>query len=296
MDSIEVHRFGLAGREALLLLLAASLLTFALTRLYTRRARTRGWRSGRVGDVHFHHMVVGIVLTLLSGMLDLSLQPGGIGRELLAVAFGVGAAFMLDEFALSLHLRDVYWTEEGRHSVQVSIMWVLFGLLLLVGISPFGIHDQTEIPRIVGFALVAFNMVLSVITCLKGKLTLGLLSVFLAPVGLAAAIRLARPDRSGRRSSTARIRRSSRAPSGGSTPSTRPPNAAGCGSATYWAARPTRRSPPTCSKPAQPPLDRGECGRHSCAAACGDDEEREHGAEQRAGEHVGRVVGADVDP
>lgn len=193
MDSIEVHRFGLAGREALLLLLAASLLTFALTRLYTRRARTRGWRSGRVGDVHFHHMVVGIVLTLLSGMLDLSLQPGGIGRELLAVAFGVGAAFMLDEFALSLHLRDVYWTEEGRHSVQVSIMWVLFGLLLLVGISPFGIHDQTEIPRIVGFALVAFNMVLSVITCLKGKLTLGLLSVFLAPVGLAAAIRLGRP-------------------------------------------------------------------------------------------------------
>lgn len=193
MDAVEIHRFGLAGREALLLLLASSLLTFALTRLYTRLARIRGWRSGRVGDVHFHHMVAGIVLTLLSGMLDLAVQPGGLAREVLAVAFGVGAAFMLDEFALSLHVRDVYWTEEGRHSVEVSIMWVLLGLLLLVGVSPFGIHDGSEVPRIVGFAIVAVNIVLAVITCLKGKLTLGLLSVFLPPVGLAAATRLARP-------------------------------------------------------------------------------------------------------
>ncbi len=193
MDPVEIHRFGLAGRESLLLLLAASLLTFSFTRLYTRLARTHGWRSGRVGDVHFHHMVVGTVLVLLSGMLDLSLRPGGPSRELLALAFGVGAAFILDEFALSLHLRDVYWTPEGRHSVEVSIMWGLLGLLLLVGISPFGIHDSSEVPRIAGFAIVTVNIVLAVVTCLKGKLTLGLLSVFLPPVGLAAAIRLARP-------------------------------------------------------------------------------------------------------
>jgi hypothetical protein len=193
MDPVEIHRFGLAGRESLLLMLAASLLTFGVTRLYTRLARTHGWRSGRVGDLHFHHMVVGTVLVLVSGMLDLSLRPGGLARELLAVAFGVGAAFILDEFALSLHVRDVYWTPEGRHSVEVSIMWGLLGLLLLVGISPFGIHDSSEVPRIVGFAIVAINIVLAVVTCLKGKLTFGLLSVFLPPVGLAAAIRLARP-------------------------------------------------------------------------------------------------------
>jgi hypothetical protein len=35
--------------------------------------------------------------------------------------------------------------------------------------------------------------VLSIITCLKGKLTLGLLSIFLPPVGLFSATRLARP-------------------------------------------------------------------------------------------------------
>jgi hypothetical protein len=193
IDPIEIHRFGLAGRESLLLLLASSLMTFVLTRAYTRLARLRGWRSGRIGEAHLHHMVVGIVVVLVTGMLDLSLRPGGLWRELLAIGFGTGAAFILDEFALSLHLRDVYWTREGRHSIEVSIMWMLLGCLLLVGISPFGIHDQSEIPRAIGFAIVVVNIVLAVITCLKGKLTLGLLSVFLPPVGLAAAWRLARP-------------------------------------------------------------------------------------------------------
>lgn len=193
MDPIEIHRFGLAGREALLLLLASSFLTFAMTRLYTRLARRHGWRSGRVGDVHLHHMVFGIVLVLVTGMLDLSMQPGDLWRELLAAGFGVGAAFILDEFALLLHLRDVYWTPEGRRSIDASIMWMLLGSLLLVGISPFGIHDQTEIPRTIGFAIVAVNIVLSIVACLKGKPTLGLLGVFLPPVALAAAARLARP-------------------------------------------------------------------------------------------------------
>jgi hypothetical protein len=190
---LEIHHYGLAGREPLLIMLAASLLTLAVTRTYTRLARAHGWRSGRLGDVHVHHLVVGIVLALVAGMLEIALQPGRAGREFFALIFGVGAAFILDEFALSVHLRDVYWTAEGRHSIEVSIMWVLLGALLLVGISPFGIHDSSEGPRIVGFAVVAVSIVLSVVTCLKGKLTLGRLSIFVPPLGLVAALRLARP-------------------------------------------------------------------------------------------------------
>ena len=193
LDAIKFHRFGLTGREPLLLMLTASLLTFVLTRLYTRVARVRGWRSGRVGDIHLHHMVAGNVLTLVCGVIELALQPHDFGVDLLSVGFGVGAAFILDEFALSVHLRDVYWTPEGRHSIEVSIMWTLLGLLLLTGVSPFGIHDQTEMPRLIGFGVVLLNVALSILTCLKGKLTLGLLSIFLPPVGLIAAYRLARP-------------------------------------------------------------------------------------------------------
>ena len=192
-DPVEIHRFGLAGREPLLLLLAASFVTLAATRAWTRIARVRGWRSGRLGDVHVHHLVVGIVLVLVTGMLDISLRPGEFGRELLAVVFGAGAALVLDEFALSLHLHDVYWSAAGRRSLEVSLMWMMLGFLLLVGISPFGIHDHSEIPRAVGFAIVAVNIVLSVVTCLKGRLVLGLLTIFLPPVGLVGALRLARP-------------------------------------------------------------------------------------------------------
>jgi len=193
LDPIRFHHFGLAGREPLLLMLAASLLTFICTRVYTRGARVHNWRSRRVGDVHVHHMVVGNVLTLTAGMFEIAFQPRDIGVDLLAVAFGVGAAFVLDEFALTVHLRDVYWTPEGRHSIEVSIVWTLLGLMLLAGISPFGIHDQTEIPRLIGFVVVAASIVLSVIICLKGKLIVALVSIFVPPVGVVAAYRLARP-------------------------------------------------------------------------------------------------------
>ena len=192
-DPVEVHRYHLAGREALIVMLGASLVTFVLARLYTRLARHHGWKSGRVGGVHVHHMVVGVVLVLASGMLDIAFAPGDNLREGLAVVFGIGGAFILDEFALTFHLRDVYWTEEGRRSIDACIMWLLLGLLLLVGISPFGLHDQTVMSRWIGFVAIAVSIVLSLVTCLKGKLMLGLVSIFVPPVGLVTAVRLARP-------------------------------------------------------------------------------------------------------
>jgi hypothetical protein len=184
----------IAGREGTLLLLASFLVVFAGTRLYTRLARRHGWRSGKVGGVHLHHGVFGIVLVLLSGMVELSLQPGGeLGRDLLAVMFGAGAALTLDEFALTLHVRDVYWTPEGRSSVEAILMFVVLDALLLVGLSPFGIRDGSELPRIIAFAVVACSVALTVAACLKGKLLLALISVFVPPVALVGAVRLARP-------------------------------------------------------------------------------------------------------
>src|SRR5665213_3592537 len=83
LDAIKFHRFGLSGREPLLLMLAASLLTFVLTRSFTRVARIRSWRSGHVGEVHVHHMVAGNVLTLVCGMLEIAFQPHDFGVCLL---------------------------------------------------------------------------------------------------------------------------------------------------------------------------------------------------------------------
>jgi hypothetical protein len=183
-----------AGREATLLLLASFLVVFANTRLYTRLARRYSWRSGHIGGVHLHHGVFGVVLVVLSGTVELSLQPGGdFGRDLLSVAFGAGVALTLDEFALTLHVRDVYWTPEGRSSVDAILMFVVLDALLLVGLSPFGIRDGTELPRAIAFVVVACSVALTVVVCLKGKLLLALISVFVPPVALVAAVRLARP-------------------------------------------------------------------------------------------------------
>jgi hypothetical protein len=96
---------------------------------------------GRLHDVsvrgtHLHHLVWGILLLLGVGYLWL-VQVGAGGAtarwpsRLTALLYGVGAALTLDEFALWLRLRDVYWTAQGRESVEAVL---LFGALLSVGL------------------------------------------------------------------------------------------------------------------------------------------------------------------
>ena len=58
----------------------------------------------------------------------------GVGSSwfasLTAIAFGVGAALTLDEYALWLNLRDVYWQSQGRESLEAL---AIFGGLLAAG-------------------------------------------------------------------------------------------------------------------------------------------------------------------
>ncbi len=82
---------------------------------------------------HVHHLVFGIILLLLVGygwLCEIGSGSGGssifVGR-LMSILYGVGAALTLDEFALWLNLRDVYWSPEGRSSIDAII---LFGAIL----------------------------------------------------------------------------------------------------------------------------------------------------------------------
>ena len=68
----------------------------------------------------------------------------GFGACACAVVFGIGAGLVLDEFALILHLHDVYWTEEGRKSVEVVVVTAALVGLVLSGFAPFGVNDLTE--------------------------------------------------------------------------------------------------------------------------------------------------------
>jgi lysyl-tRNA synthetase class 2 len=185
-----------AGKEAIFLLFLAMLITFALTRLYTRLARSRGWGSGNVGGVHLHHMVPGVILVIGCGLLSFTTwSNSGVAWNLLAIGFGIGAALVLDEFALILHLKDVYWTDEGRSSVDAMIIGLLLAGLCLVATSPFGLSDQAEDPSATGFFVaVATSVIFVLITFLKKKLLLGTVGVVFPVVALIGAIRLAKPE------------------------------------------------------------------------------------------------------
>jgi len=104
------------GKEPLFLLLLAFVIAFACTRGYTRIARRRGWSSGNVGGVHLHHNVVGILARPSPAGVVAFSRAGAHPqvRDWCAIFFGVGAALVLDEFALVFYLRDVYWSAEGR--------------------------------------------------------------------------------------------------------------------------------------------------------------------------------------
>ena len=121
--AISGYRTGSTRENALLNLLASFTLTFAGTRLSTlvirRRGRLGPIRNYRLGRRHIHHFVPGIVVAFIAGgaavvSRDPELDP------LLALPFGFGVALTLDESALLLELDDVYWTERGVVSLQIT--------------------------------------------------------------------------------------------------------------------------------------------------------------------------------
>jgi lysyl-tRNA synthetase class 2 len=184
-----------AGKEALFLLFLAMLITFTLTRVYTRVARLRGWGSGNVGGVHLHHMVPGVILVIVCGLVSFTTWANnGVAWNVIAIGFGIGAALVLDEFALIFHLKDVYWSDEGRSSVDAMIIGILFAGLCMVATSPFGIDDREEDPSATGFFIaIACNVLLVLITFLKKKPVIGTFGVVFPPMALIGAIRLAKP-------------------------------------------------------------------------------------------------------
>ena len=95
---------------------------FALMRISTAGIRKGWWPTGNVklGDRHIHHFVPGILIAFASGGTAIATQSDRL-EEALAIPFGAGVGMTLDEAALLLDLRDVYWTREGILSVQVSL-------------------------------------------------------------------------------------------------------------------------------------------------------------------------------
>ncbi|WP_236245307.1 hypothetical protein [Streptomyces sp. CC210A] len=187
------------GKLPLLIALTSFLLTFFATRTVTRMIRAgRGpFRNISTGSgVHIHHVVPGVVLTLVGGFGGVAADDRGATATACAVLFGIGAGLVLDEFALILHLDDVYWTEQGRQSVEAVVLTAALLMLVLAGFSPLGVDALTPEERQNRAGLVltlAVNFVFVAVAFLKGKFRLAVIGVLVPFVALFAAIRLARP-------------------------------------------------------------------------------------------------------
>jgi hypothetical protein len=115
------------------------------------------------------------------------------------VLFGMGAGLVLDEFALILHLDDVYWTEAGRQSVEVVVLTAALVGLVLLGFLPFGVNDLSDedVQSRGGVMLsVGVNFCFSLLALSKGKARTAIFGVVIPFVAIFGAVRLARPGSS----------------------------------------------------------------------------------------------------
>jgi hypothetical protein len=212
-------RFALAippGRLPLMWCMIAFLLTFLVTRTIVRYIRhnadrttpPKWWQprnisvSDGAGGMHIHHVVVGVILVMISGLTMVTLAVDGGVPEFTAAAifFGIGAALVLDEFALILHLQDVYWSEDGRTSVDAVFAAVAVAGLLVLGFNPLSFFDidiwrddHTLLARSAVVGVAVLTLLLAVIVLLKGKVWTGLVGMFITPLLIVGAIRVSRP-------------------------------------------------------------------------------------------------------
>jgi hypothetical protein len=196
----DLYREGIVetGREAQFLFFVAFLASFGFIRTSAHMIRAQvSWWPGNVsvGGTHVHHLVWGILLLLIFGWIGIAVAPDSPWREIAAVFFGIGAGLTLDEFALWLNLKDVYWSEKGRRSIDAVIVAAAICGIVLVGFSGW-IEAATAVEDEV-FALVgsvgAVGIALAFVNAAKEKFGMALIGLFFAPVAIAGAFRLGKP-------------------------------------------------------------------------------------------------------
>jgi hypothetical protein len=198
--------------QGLFLVLVGFILSFAFIRMSTRLMRSPRvpwWPGSVVSDsgVHLHHLVFGIVTMMAAGALGFLALGQSPYTEICAFAFGIGAGLTIDEFALWVHLEDVYWAEEGRSSIDATVIAGAGMLLVLLGFSPLS-FDTDSVSAVIGSVIsAAFVFGLVAICFAKGRILHGTVGFFVFPIAIYGACRLGKP-----RSAWARHRYGDRKP------------------------------------------------------------------------------------
>ena len=141
-------------------------------------------------------VLVGFLVALIlgSGFIGFALRPD-IPSWILPLLFGVGAALTLDEFALWLRLEDVYWSEEGRASVDAVLLGIAVAAIGVLGI-PFwqAIYSKSVTIAATSVGVVhGITIVLTIVAFLKRKRLTAITGLVLPPFAVGGAVRLAHP-------------------------------------------------------------------------------------------------------
>ena len=195
--NIPVGRADLTLRP-MMWMFVAILVTFLVTRTVTRMIRSGngggvGLGNFNIAGNHVHHQVFGILMIIGTGIFLVSATPRGAPLDGAAAVFGVGIGLTVDEFALWLHLEDVYWAEQGRKSVD-AIFCVLAITGALVGGTSFVTGRVGTAAWWSSVGVISVNLLLCVICMLKGKVVTGVIGIFVSVVAIVGAVRLAKPD------------------------------------------------------------------------------------------------------
>ena len=185
--------------QGLFLVLVGFILSFAFIRMSTRLMRSPKvpwWPGSIVSDsgVHLHHLVFGIVTMMIAGAGGFLAFGHTPWTEICAFAFGIGAGLTIDEFALWVYLDDVYWAEEGRKSIDATVIAAAGMMLVLLGFTPLTIEDASIGSILGSFLSALFVFGLVAICFLKGRVLHGSVGFFVFPIALYGACRLGKPD------------------------------------------------------------------------------------------------------
>ncbi len=192
------HRLVEHEEQGFFLVLVGFVGSFAFIRMSTRIQRSPrfDWWPGSVvseSGVHLHHLVFGIVTMMIAGALGFLSFGRSPHTEICALFFGIGAGLTIDEFALWVHLDDVYWSREGRSSVDAMVIGSSGMLLILLGLSPLTI-DTHSVGAVVGTVISAALLFTLVMICFaKGRILHATVGFFVFPLAIYGACRIGKP-------------------------------------------------------------------------------------------------------
>jgi hypothetical protein len=186
------------GKDGLFLVFVGFILSFSFIRMSTRLMRSPKvpWWPGSVvseSGVHVHHLAFGIVAMMIAGAVGFTALGEQPYTDICAFVFGIGMGLTIDEFALWIYLDDVYWAQEGRSSIDATVIAASAMFLILIGFSPFSFETgtlDTTIGSIIAAALV-FGTV--AICFFKQRVLHGTIGFFFLPLAIYGAARIGKP-------------------------------------------------------------------------------------------------------